>query len=132
MINYMLLDEYGTAFCDGVSELTYRRVAQDRADRLGVTVWAVASDAPEDDDGERFEPRVAGPVAICYANGARTEYDSYAAALEEIRESYGEGAVTEHDGDLTDGGNRTLVWATEEDSIDDDGARAVASIYRAS
>lgn len=35
-----------------------------------------------------------------------------------------------HDGDLSDGGDRTLVWACEADSIDDDGARAVATIRR--
>lgn len=35
-----------------------------------------------------------------------------------------------HDGDLQSGGDRTLVWACEEDSIDDDGARAVATIRR--
>lgn len=35
-----------------------------------------------------------------------------------------------HDGDLTSGGDRTLVWATESDSVDDDGARAVAVIRR--
>lgn len=35
-----------------------------------------------------------------------------------------------HDGDMSDGGDRTLVWACEADSIDDDGARAVATIRR--
>ena len=35
-----------------------------------------------------------------------------------------------HDGDLEDGGDRTLVWANEPDSEDDDGKRAVASIRR--
>ena len=35
-----------------------------------------------------------------------------------------------HDGDLTDGGDRTLVWACEADATDDDGARAVATIRR--
>ena len=33
-----------------------------------------------------------------------------------------------HDGDLTDSGDRTLCWADEPSSINDDGARAVASI----
>lgn len=35
-----------------------------------------------------------------------------------------------HDGDLSDGGNRTLVWACKADSVDDDGGKAVASIWR--
>jgi len=38
----------------------------------------------------------------------------------------------EHDGDLADGGDRTLVWACEADSEDDDGARAIASLEVAS
>jgi hypothetical protein len=44
-------------------------------------------------------------------------------------ESY-EDAVIGHDGDLESGGDRTLVWANEEDAKDDDGSRAVASIHR--
>ena len=36
-----------------------------------------------------------------------------------------------HDGDIASGGDRTLVWACEQDSIDDDGAHAVATIRRA-
>ena len=30
---------------------------------------------------------------------------------------------------LKDGGERTLVWACEADSVDDDGRKAIASIY---
>jgi hypothetical protein len=33
-----------------------------------------------------------------------------------------------HDGDLSDKGDRTLVWENEQDSINDAGANAVASI----
>jgi hypothetical protein len=36
-----------------------------------------------------------------------------------------------HDGDLADGGDRTLVWRNEAESENDDGANAVASIRRA-
>lgn len=36
-----------------------------------------------------------------------------------------------HDGDLDDGGERTLVWAYAPDAADDDGTRAVASIVPA-
>jgi hypothetical protein len=35
-----------------------------------------------------------------------------------------------HPGDITDGGTRTLVWATESDAEGDDGAQAVAVIVR--
>ena len=34
-----------------------------------------------------------------------------------------------HDGDISGGGERTLVWRNEGAQIDDDGARAVASIW---
>ena len=33
-----------------------------------------------------------------------------------------------HSGDLSDGGDRTLAWATEEDSVDDDGAHSCCEI----
>lgn len=39
-------------------------------------------------------------------------------------------ADMEHDGDLRDGGDRTLCWRCEDEAVDDDGARAVASIWR--
>jgi hypothetical protein len=35
-----------------------------------------------------------------------------------------------HDGDLSDGGDRTLVWADDASSANDDGANAVASIHQ--
>ena len=36
-----------------------------------------------------------------------------------------------HDGDLSDGGDRTLVWARAIDPDDNDGAKAVAKIVLA-
>ena len=39
-------------------------------------------------------------------------------------------AVVGHDGDLEDGGARTLIWASEDDADDDDGLNAVGSIVR--
>lgn len=36
-----------------------------------------------------------------------------------------------HDGDLSDGGERTLVWETPQDADNDSGALAVAEIRRA-
>ena len=66
---------------------------------------------------------------VRYSNGRKVEMlDSYAAALAEVESAY-PGMATGHSGDLADGGERTLCWASEEDSEDDDGARAVASIH---
>lgn len=40
-----------------------------------------------------------------------------------------EGAtVTEHSGDLSDGGDRTLCWASEDEASNDDGRRALCAI----
>lgn len=50
------------------------------------------------------------------------EYASEAEAQEAIRAHYGRDVHIELCGD------RWLVWTSEEDSIDDDGARAIASI----
>lgn len=68
------------------------------------------------------------PVIVTYTDGSSDDrYDSYAAAIVALEATY-EDCVAEHDGDLTDGGDRTLVWADESSSVDDDGANAVASI----
>ena len=50
-------------------------------------------------------------------------------AIDLVSERYPEAEIG-HAGDLSDGGDRTLCWADEESSVDDDGARAVASIRR--
>lgn len=39
-------------------------------------------------------------------------------------------AVSGHDGDLSEGGDRTLVWENEVYAKNDDGGKAVASIVR--
>lgn len=66
---------------------------------------------------------------ISYSDGrASTEHETYEAAQDAIRAEWPDAEIG-HDGDLTSGGDRTLCWACEEDSEDDDGARAVASIY---
>ena len=36
-----------------------------------------------------------------------------------------------HAGDLSDGGDKTLVWASQSESINDDGKRAIAEIVPA-
>lgn len=65
---------------------------------------------------------------IRYSDGRRTEHDTYESAKDEILARWPDAEIG-HDGDLSDGGKRTLCWSSEEESIDDNGARAVASIY---
>jgi len=66
---------------------------------------------------------------IKWSNGqSETGIESYEAAKDAVTARHPDAEIG-HDGDLSDGGERTLCWATEEDSVDDDGARAVASIY---
>lgn len=64
-----------------------------------------------------------------YSDGRVETHGTYAEAVAAFAAEH-EGCEIGHDGDLQDGGERTLCWASEEDSIDDDGARATASIYR--
>ena len=66
--------------------------------------------------------------AINYSNG-RVDggYETYEAAVAAFAIEHEECEIG-HDGDLSDGGDRTLCWASAEDAADDDGARAVASI----
>lgn len=54
----MLCDEHGNELCDGVSEREVANLAQDTADRLGITVYAHRSDADADpeQEPEAFEP----------------------------------------------------------------------------
>lgn len=58
------------------------------------------------------------------SNGRTTEHDTYADAMATCRREWPE-MVDER------GEDRTLVWANEASSVDDDGARAVASIVPA-
>ena len=82
---------------------------------------------PREDD-----EAMATMYTIQCSNGQRmTGYESYEAAVEACRAEWGEDCSIGHDGDLADGGDRTLVWADEASSVDDDGARAVASIVEA-
>jgi len=64
---------------------------------------------------------------IRFSNGGReTRVDTYPEAIALLR---ADGcAEIGHSGDLESGGDRTLAWLTEADSVDDDGARAYASI----
>lgn len=69
---------------------------------------------------------------IRYSNGnvkrgLETEADAIRAVLAEYPD-----AVCGHDGDLVDGGDRTLCWKSLADSVNDDARRAVCSIHKSS
>lgn len=67
---------------------------------------------------------------IHYADGSTGgEHETTQECLDELDRAY-PNYFAGHDGDIDEGGDRTLVWRCEDDSIDDDGARAVASIRR--
>lgn len=66
---------------------------------------------------------------IDYSHGISTWHQTYDDAVAAIRSVYTDPEIG-HDGDITDGGERTLVWRDLESSDDDDGARAVATIRR--
>ncbi len=67
---------------------------------------------------------------VRWSNGHEESADNYEEAKDLVRAQRPDAAIG-HDGDLTEGGERTLCWANAEDAEDDDGARAVASIYEA-
>ena len=67
-------------------------------------------------------------IQISYTDGTIDGgYETTEAALAAIEAAYPD-YWAGHDGDLADGGDRTLVWACEADSENDDGARAIASL----
>ena len=66
---------------------------------------------------------------IRFANGDKPAlYTTYEDACEVLQELYGEDIVIGHDGDLSTGGDRTLVWENEKDSENDSGKNSIASI----
>ena len=66
---------------------------------------------------------------IRFANGDKPAlYTTYEDACEVLQELYGEDIVIGHDGDLSNGGDRTLVWENEKDSENDSGKNSIASI----
>ncbi len=65
-----------------------------------------------------------------YDRAGRTEtFGSYKAAVEAARQIWKHAEIG-HTGDISDGGERTLVWASKEDAESEDGSRAVAAIKR--
>lgn len=66
--------------------------------------------------------------AITWSHTSAVEkFDTYEGALAAV-ESVLSGAVVGHDGDISEGGERTLFWASEELAANDDGSRAAGSI----
>jgi hypothetical protein len=57
-------------------------------------------------------------------------FETYESALDAVRSVYGQDCEIGHDGDISEGGERTLVWSDAESAANDDGARAVCSIVR--
>ncbi len=65
-----------------------------------------------------------------YVGGGNTiDFRSIEAAKAFIRKTWPE-AVIGHDGDLSDGGDRTFCWRDDASAVNDDGANAVATITR--
>ena len=54
-------------------------------------------------------------------------YATYEEAIAAVESVYSQAEIG-HDGDISEGGERTLVWASAEDAEDDDGSRACCSI----
>jgi hypothetical protein len=67
--------------------------------------------------------------SVKWSNGTERRYETYEAAKDAVLESYPDAEIG-HDGDISEGGDRTLCWATEDASIDDDGKNAICSIWR--
>jgi hypothetical protein len=86
----------------------------------------VTSDRPRPVRDERDKTM----YEITYTDGRTDTAETYEAAVAIIEAEYEEAEIG-HDGDLSDGGDRTLCWADEASSVNDDGANAVASIREA-
>jgi len=66
---------------------------------------------------------------IEFSDGTAETFDTTQECLDRAEVRYPD-YYAGHDGDLSEGGDRTLVWATEAESVNDDGAMAVAVIRR--
>jgi hypothetical protein len=61
--------------------------------------------------------------------GNTIDFRSMRAAKAFVRREWPK-AVIGHDGDLSDGGDRTFCWADDAAAVNDDGANAIATIIR--
>ena len=64
-----------------------------------------------------------------FSHGATSTHETYEDALRAVV-SVHPGAVTTHPGDIDDGGESTLCWASEEDAENDPGTLAIAKITK--
>lgn len=65
---------------------------------------------------------------VIHSHGLTERVESYDEAIALVRAVYGEDAAIGHDGDIGEGGERTLCWADADVASGDDGSRACASI----
>lgn len=109
--------------------LTYKVVCRDcKAERYENGNWR------HNEVGTWWDPSAPRPPAYTItwspARGGHTiQYDSLAAAKAAVRVNLPH-AVIGHDGDLDDGGNRTLFWVDGAQANGDAGARAAGAIRR--
>ena len=57
-------------------------------------------------------------------------HSDYEDAVRAAEEFAGPDGIVGHDGDLSDGGDKTLIWADEESAENDPGINAIGSIRR--
>jgi len=78
--------------------------------------------------GRNDEETIMTTYAIKWSHGqTETGFGTLQAAEAAVR-SVLSGATIGHSGDIADGGERTLFWASEEDAANDDGSRAKGAI----
>ena len=65
--------------------------------------------------------------SVKHSNGINEAYDTYEEAVAALVSVYGTPEIG-HPGDISEGGETTLVWGSAELALDDDGARACAKI----
>ena len=69
---------------------------------------------------------------IEFANGdPPIEVDGYLAVEPTLRAKYGFRVEIGHNGDLSDGGERTMFWANKKDAANDDGVNALGWVRKA-
>jgi len=69
---------------------------------------------------------------VVFANGdSPIQVDGYINVEPTLRAKYGYAVEIGHDGDLSNGGDRTLFWADEKDAENDDGANALGEVRKA-
>lgn len=114
---YRIDDEHGTEIATGFQ---FREAAQAAALRWenehpGRQAF-VSEDVPET------------TYAIKHSHGQTdTGYETYEAACAAVRRVYSDAEIG-HDGDISQGGERTLCWASAEAAANDDGSRACCVI----